>query len=272
MKSLSRFGLAAGAAVAFATAGASAQLFFEDFDSYQAGSFIAGQGGWEVWCTGGTDALVSDLQANSPANSLMVTPASDVVQRFNETSGQLIFSFQVYVPSLATGGSASINLMNTYCEGPNNELQWSVSTTFNPDTGLVTAFSGGSVPLIEDAWVEYRAEFDLDADTLDEFYNGEQFVFDKPWSTNIGVGKTEFKAADFYSDLLTQAFFDDVTLERPGAECYPDCNEDTILDFFDFLCYLNAFDNEEAYADCEANGIFDFFDFLCYLNAFDAGC
>jgi len=57
-----------------------------------------------------------------------------------------------------------------------------------------------------------------------------------------------------------------------GDDCYPDCNGDTILDFFDFLCYLNAFDEQDEYADCEDNGIFDFFDFLCYLNAFDEGC
>lgn len=68
-------------------------------------------------------------------------------------------------------------------------------------------------------------------------------------------------------------FWDDLEYEQSGTgECYPDCNGDTILDFFDFLCFLNAFDQSADYADCEANGVFDFFDFLCFLNEFDAGC
>jgi hypothetical protein len=274
MKSAQLFHSSLVAILALAASGATAQeVFFDNFDSYTTNSTIAGQGGWEIWCTGGTDALVTDLQAHSEPNSLMVTPTSDVVQRFNETSGKFVFSFQVYVPSLATGGSGSINLMNTYCEGPNgDEFQWSVSTTFNPDTNLVTAISGDTVPLIEDAWVEYRAEFDLDADTLAEFYNGEQFVFDRPWSTNFGTGKTEFLAADFYSDLLTQIFFDDVKLEQVSDECYADCTGDGALDLFDFLCFQNDFVAEGDYSDCEDNDAHDLFDFLCYQNAFVAGC
>jgi hypothetical protein len=54
--------------------------------------------------------------------------------------------------------------------------------------------------------------------------------------------------------------------------CYPDCDGDGALDFFDFLCFQNAFLAQEPYADCDENGVFDFFDFLCFQNAFLAGC
>jgi hypothetical protein len=72
--------------------------------------------------------------------------------------------------------------------------------------------------------------------------------------------------------VLTNNAGDTSQVVQPPDECYPDCNADEILDFFDFLCFLNAFDGTDQYADCEDNEIFDFFDFLCFLNEFDAGC
>ncbi len=57
----------------------------------------------------------------------------------------------------------------------------------------------------------------------------------------------------------------------PGA-CYPDCDDSGALDFFDFLCFQNAFAATTPYADCDDSGGHDFFDFLCFQNAFAAGC
>ena len=54
--------------------------------------------------------------------------------------------------------------------------------------------------------------------------------------------------------------------------CYADCDESGALDFFDFLCFQNAFAAGEAYADCDESGSLDFFDFLCFQNEFAAGC
>ena len=56
----------------------------------------------------------------------------------------------------------------------------------------------------------------------------------------------------------------------PG--CYADCDESGALDFFDFLCFQNAFAAGEAYADCDGSGGLDFFDFLCFQDEFAAGC
>ncbi len=58
----------------------------------------------------------------------------------------------------------------------------------------------------------------------------------------------------------------------PSTSCYADCDESGGLDFFDFLCFQNAFAAGEPYADCDESGGLDFFDFLCYQNAFAAGC
>src|SRR5690606_1849451 len=50
--------------------------------------------------------------------------------------------------------------------------------------------------------------------------------------------------------------------------CYADCDASGSLDFFDFLCFQNAFSTGAPYADCDASGSHDFFDFLCFQNEF----
>ncbi|MFG0285974.1 MAG: S8 family serine peptidase [Phycisphaerales bacterium JB039] len=59
---------------------------------------------------------------------------------------------------------------------------------------------------------------------------------------------------------------------RVTGDCYADCDGSGALDFFDFLCFQNAFAAGEPYADCDGSGALDFFDFLCFQNAFAAGC
>ncbi len=66
--------------------------------------------------------------------------------------------------------------------------------------------------------------------------------------------------------------WDNLVIEQVDAGCYADCDESGGLDFFDFLCFQNAFAAGAAYADCDQSGSHDFFDFLCFQNAFAAGC
>jgi hypothetical protein len=54
--------------------------------------------------------------------------------------------------------------------------------------------------------------------------------------------------------------------------CYADCDQSGSLDFFDFLCFQDAFAAGEPYADCDGSGAHDFFDFLCFQDEFAFGC
>jgi hypothetical protein len=63
-----------------------------------------------------------------------------------------------------------------------------------------------------------------------------------------------------------------ITAEAVGGECYADCDESGELDFFDFLCFQDAFAAGDVYADCDESGDLDFFDFLCFQDEFAAGC
>jgi hypothetical protein len=55
-------------------------------------------------------------------------------------------------------------------------------------------------------------------------------------------------------------------------ECYADCDGNTVLDVFDFLCFQDAFATGDPQADCDGNLVLDVFDFLCFQDLFVAGC
>ncbi len=67
-------------------------------------------------------------------------------------------------------------------------------------------------------------------------------------------------------------FWDDLNFEQSGGACYADFTGDGVLDLFDFLAYVNAFNAGLDSADCTGDGSLDLFDFLCFVNAFNAGC
>lgn len=54
--------------------------------------------------------------------------------------------------------------------------------------------------------------------------------------------------------------------------CYADCDENGVVDFFDFLCFQQAFLAGDPYADCDGDGTLDMMDFLCFQGHFAAGC
>jgi hypothetical protein len=64
----------------------------------------------------------------------------------------------------------------------------------------------------------------------------------------------------------------DVILARLSMGCAPDLDENGTLDLFDFLAFVNLFNDEDPTADCTGDGKYDLFDFLCFVNAFNQGC
>jgi hypothetical protein len=58
-----------------------------------------------------------------------------------------------------------------------------------------------------------------------------------------------------------------------GCEiCEPDLDADGALTVFDFLTYLNLFQDGDPLADFDGDGELTIFDFLAFQTAFDAGC
>ena len=54
--------------------------------------------------------------------------------------------------------------------------------------------------------------------------------------------------------------------------CRVDFTGDGVVDFTDYLEFLNLFDAQDPRADLNGDGVIDFGDYLEFLNLYDAGC
>ncbi len=69
-----------------------------------------------------------------------------------------------------------------------------------------------------------------------------------------------------------------LNLENPDVdadsqiECRADFNFDGVVDFFDYLDFVDAFAEDNMNADFNYDGIVDFFDYLDFVDAFSEGC
>jgi hypothetical protein len=246
--------------------------FFDDFESYKDGSDIVGQGGWELWYTGGVSATVSSEQARDTL-ALRNIVLSDIVQRFTAEDGVWTFSVDTYVPSAPlVVGDGFVILMNQYQTPTDN---WSVQVRFDPAFNIVESqFDANISTLIPDQWVNLRCEIDLDNDTLNIYYNDSLFAADLIWSENVsGGGITSIACTDLFSNGIEPMYYDNVTLKSAGGgECAPDLDGNEALDLFDFLAFVNLFNAEDPIADWDNDGEFTLFDFLGFVNSFNAGC
>ncbi len=182
----------------------------DDFDSYVLGSGLHGQGGWEGWLGDpGADAYVTDAYSRSAPHSVDITPTSDIVQVFSETSGEWVMTGWNYIPSGSTGLQYFI-LLNTYV----TTQFWSLQILFDSDTGLVsTAEGGGTASLINDQWVEVRVEINLDANFQTIYYNGN-LLDSIPW-VGAGGGAQQIEALDLFSSGGSSIYWDDCSLGGP---------------------------------------------------------
>ena len=263
--------------------------FADNFDSYPAGAGVAGNGTWILW-PGGNDGEVVTTQSVSPSNSVTLGPETDLVQQFAITSGKWEFKIQTYTPSTAPEGEGLFLIMLN---------QWGATNNWSMQIALNDAFSGGQtlpwmiesqwdgavLPLILDQWVEFRAEIDLDNDTMNTFYGGTPLGVDLMWTENNfagGPGVPEIAAINLYSAGIedSQMYLDDISLTQLGA-CPCACNFDTstgagTCDIFDFLAFQDGFVAADPCA-CDIDtstgpGVCDVFDFLAFQDGFVTGC
>lgn len=180
----------------------------DNFDSYDSGSGIYGQGGWITWdLNPAADAYVTAAMSQSAPNALEVIPTSDVVQEFNITEGDWVLTAWNYIPAAAVGDQFLILL--TYYEAASSD--WALQLKFNNTTGQLKAQEGTVlVDIIRDQWVEVKVEVFLAANQMNIYYNGA-FVETLPWSPTSGI--YEFDAIDVFSDGGDTIYWDDFVLE-----------------------------------------------------------
>lgn len=192
---------------------ASAALYSENFDSYAAGSQMAGQGGWKGWDgAAAAGAPVSNLLAYSGANSVEIIASSDLVHEFEFAGGTLELTAMQYLPGNATGSTYFI-LLNRYKDsvGPN---AWSVQLKCDMDAGQIISENGGGVTLqmVKDQWVQLKFAIDLNNNSVSEYYNGALLSTHAWYDTNDGNAGGYLQAVDLYGNGASSVYYDNLNI------------------------------------------------------------
>jgi hypothetical protein len=153
------------------------QTFSDNFDSYTAGEFLALQsaGAWTTWSNspGGTeDALVSNANASSGANSVYFTSSADgggpvdQVKQFGVlNTGQFSLEWNMFVE---TGKAAYFNLQKTAVMGNT----YSLNANFNDD-GSLTLDDASAINLTtsftQNVWFNFRIDINFNTNHWELF-------------------------------------------------------------------------------------------------------
>jgi PKD repeat protein len=201
--------------------------WFENFDSYETGSTLHGQGGWFCWDgLTANNAYITDVQSHSASNSLEIkwidqSVWQDMVHAFTDVnSGNWTIRAWLYIPSDMTGASDFI-LMNTYVNGSHtNNADWSLQLEFGASAGTIKDLNDATktLPLVKDAWAQLRVSINFEEDLQTIYYNG-QFLEHTSWKNHCAQGGAQnFAAIDLYagSAYSTSVYWDDLSVTQPA--------------------------------------------------------
>jgi len=198
-------------------------IICDNFDTYATGSTTAANAVfWSTWSGavgGAEDGIVSDAQAASAPNSLLVgnSGAQDVLLLLgNQTGGKYRLSWNMYIPA---NHVAYYNVQEDETAG----VGWNLNMHFGNDTGGNTAVFGEGVvaedgstfTYPEDTWFEVVHMFDLDGNNLRTFVNGVM-VSSMDYTGNLG-------AIDMFSINSDNTYYiDDVEYTAVLTQCAAD--------------------------------------------------
>lgn len=205
--------------------------FSDDFDSYNANQGLSAQSSdWETWNeTPTADAVVSTDQARSGANSAKTVASeggftdSDLILRMDDPSnwqGQCYeYVTYQYIPGDQNGETYWI-LQSIYEH--NGNPVWAVQVHMNAATGLATVdFTGETIQLKTDQWVELRVVVDFNGDLHQVYYDGTPFfVSPISWINAMNGGNaSEFASSDWYANTTCCAYYDDMHVRELDGPC-----------------------------------------------------
>ncbi len=158
-----------------------------------------------------------------------------------------------------------LTIQGTYTQSATGSFEFEVGSTTDPllnDTLNITAV--GSANLAGTIRIRRSAGFTPPI--------GQGFTI---------VGTPPNQRFGTFSSIISNDFWHIVYLHNAAVAvfdgvgppiCPADFNQDGILDFFDYLDFLDAFANNLPNADFNNDAIIDFFDYLDFVNAFSTGC
>jgi type IX secretion system substrate protein/outer membrane protein Omp28 len=196
-----------------------AQIYEDDFDSYNSGERLAEQAGlpWSTWSStpgSAEDPYVSDEQSNSSPNSVKIVSGNDNVLLLGDSlTGRYLVSFYIYVPS---GKLGYYNILQMFS---GTDSQWGTQVYFDENgQGRIDAGSEGAATFTynHDSWILVENYVDLDSDWAEVFIDGDFLV---GWQWTLGTfgtpGPKQLGAVNFYGwdgskKGTPEYYFDDI--------------------------------------------------------------
>jgi hypothetical protein len=197
--------------------GAGGAAFFDNFDSYTAGTQLVVQNpnDWTTWSNlpgSGEDPFVTDAQAYSGANSVVIVQNNDLVKVFDVaplTSGMWKLSWQMYIP---TGGAGYFNTLADFAGGSSEfamQVYFDAGGTGRLDAGGASA---ATFNYAYDTWQPVAVVVDLDNDVAEFWLDGTMIY---TWQYTLGTFGTptiplQLDANDFFgATAADQMYIDD---------------------------------------------------------------
>jgi hypothetical protein len=260
--------------------------FVEDFESYSLGP-VCGQGGWEEWA-GSTDVcgVVTNEHAFGGSRSFKIVGniggsaglGDDTVHPFDISGGHHVISVMTYVP-IAAQGVGWVVLLDSYP----TPFNWSMNLQLDANADVVRDVDlGATTPVVRGLWIPLEIDIDLDADSVNCTYDGEQFVTGKSWTNGSGQpGLPRIQAIDLYGGEPNQGgttgmFFDDLVVRQvcESLPCIGDLNGDNVVDISDLAQLLANFGGPGGGADgdIDGDGDVDLTDLANLLSNFGLTC
>jgi len=201
------------AAVLLSLAGQASADFVSSFDAFTADADLVGVDGWHGWDNVvSSSGVVSDDIAYEGENSLLIHGYTDAVQVYSGVNaGSWTMEAKQYIASGQSGLSYYI-IMNRYVPGSNGDsAAWSAQLKFNLASGVVNDdFRGGSLPIAFNQWSDLRFDIDLDANTVQTYYNGS-LLSSGAWMRGPSSSRA-IAAIDLYSGDNNFTYYDNISL------------------------------------------------------------
>ncbi len=200
-------------------------IIYENFDSFNVGDYIAVVGeNWTTWSNapgGAEDALVTDVEAASPSNSVVIEENQDILLIMEDyTTGIYQFDMKMFVP---TGYCGYFNLQKSSTPGE----EWAFQIYYQTDgTALADAGGAGAVThaFNHDEWMDLKVIVDLDSDWATYYFNDIEMIgyqwtlgcFGTPGLLQFG-GVNIWGGANSTTTDTPMFYIDDVVISIPAT-------------------------------------------------------
>jgi uncharacterized membrane protein len=91
-------------------------------------------------------------------------------------------------------------------------------------------------------------------------------------TASLGISNFYLQAHTTYRCRLTDGCGTTYTFSTLIDPCFGDMNCDGVADFFDYLDFVNAYNDEDLAGDLNGDNVIDFFDYLDFVGELTAGC